>query len=122
MASFLSSELLYIPIVVIIILLLITFALLSYVILLKIASISRQKSKKRQFEIWQNLILEYLSGEVSSKKIAKEVRIKHFSLFSEFMEKYLETLKGEDFQSLTHLLKAMGLFDYNLKRLGSRKR
>lgn len=59
---------------------------------------------------------------MSSKKIAKEVRIKHFSLFSEFMEKYLETLKGDDFQSLTHLLKEMGLFDYNLKRLGSRKR
>ncbi len=122
MASFLSSELLYIPTVVIIILLLITFALLSYVILLKIASISRQKSKKRQFEIWENLILEYLSGEVSSQRIAKDVRIKDFGLFSEFMEKYLETLKGEDFENLTHLLKEMGLFDYNLKRLGSRKR
>lgn len=122
MASFLSSELLYIPTVIIIILLLTTFALLLYVILLKITFRLRQKSKKRQFEIWQNLILEYLSGEVSSKKIAKEVRIKDFSLFSEFMEKYLETLKGEDFENLTHLLKEMGLFDYNLKRLGSRKR
>ncbi|GAJ06169.1 unnamed protein product, partial [marine sediment metagenome] len=122
LASFLSSELLYIPTVIIIILLLTTFALLLYVILLKITFGFRQKSKKRQFEIWQNLILEYLSGEVSSKKIAKEVRIKDFSLFSEFMEKYLETLKGEDFENLTHLLKEMGLFDYNLKRLGSRKR
>ena len=122
LASFLSSELLYIPIVVITILLLITFALMLYVILLKIASGSRQRLKKRQFEIWENLVLKYLSGEVNSKKIAKEVRTKHFSLFSEFMEKYLETLKGEDFQSLTYLLKEMGLFDYNLKRLGSRKR
>lgn len=122
LASFLSSELLYIPTVIIIILLLITFALLLYVILLKIAFKSRQRSRKRQFGIWENLILEYLSGEVSSDKIAKEVRTKDFSLFSEFMEKYLETLKGEDFQSLTHLLKEMGLFDYNLKRMGSRKR
>jgi len=122
LASFLSSELLYLPTVVIIMLLLITFALVLYVVLLRIAFNSRQKSKTRQFEIWQNLILEYLSGEVSSKKIAKEVRIRDFSLFSEFMEKYLETLKGEDFQNLTHLLKEMGLFDYNLKRLGSRKR
>ena len=122
LASFLSSELLYIPTVIIIIFLLITFTLLLYVILLKIASRSRQRSRKRQFGIWENLILEYLSGEVSSDKIAKEVRIKDFSLFSEFMEKYLKTLKGEDFQSLTHLLKEMGLFDYNLKRLGSRKR
>ncbi len=122
LAYFLTSELLYIPTVIIIILLLTTFALLLYVIFLKITFRLRQKSKKRQFEIWQNLILEYLSGEVSSKKIAKEVGIKDFSLFSEFMEKYLETLKGEDFQNLTHLLKEMGLFDYNLKRLGSRKR
>ena len=122
LASFLSSELLHIPTVTIVILLLITLALLLYVILLKIAFRSRQKSKKRQFEIWENLVLEYLSGEVSSERIAKEVRTKHFSLFSEFMEKYLETLKGEDFQNLTHLLKEMGLFDYNLKRMGSRKR
>ncbi len=122
LASFLSSELLHIPTVTIVILLLITLALLLYVILLKIAFRSRQKSKKRQFEIWENLVLEYLSGEVNSERIAKEVRTKHFSLFSEFMEKYLETLKGEDFQNLTHLLKEMGLFDYNLKRMGSRKR
>ncbi|TET48439.1 HEAT repeat domain-containing protein, partial [Candidatus Aerophobetes bacterium] len=39
-----------------------------------------------------------------------------------FMEKYLETLKGEDFQNLTYLLKKMGLFDYNLKRLNSKKK
>jgi len=121
-ASFLSSELLYIPTIAILMLLVLTFALVLYVISLRIVFNTGQKLKKKQFEIWENLTLKYLSGEVSSKKIAKEVRIKHFSLFSEFMEKYLETLKGEDFQSLTHLLKEMGLFDYNLKRLGSRKR
>jgi len=122
LASFLSSELLSIPTVIIIILLLITFGLFLYVILLKIAFRSRQRSRKRQFEIWENLIFEYLSGEVSSEKIGKVVKTKYFGLFAEFMEKYLETLKGEDFQSLTHLLKEMGLFDYSLKRLGSRKR
>ena len=124
MASFVSSEPLYVPVVIslIIILLLITFGLFLYVILLKIAFKSRQRSKKRQFEIWENFIFEYLSGEVNSEKIAKEIRTKDFSLFSEFMEKYLETLKGADFQSLVHLLKEMGLFHYNLKRLGSKKR
>lgn len=121
-ASFLGSELLYIPTIAILILLVLTFALVLYVISLRIFFNTGQKLRKKQFEIWENLTLKYLSGEVSSQKIAKEVRIKHFSLFSEFMEKYLETLKGEDFQSLTHLLKEMGLFDYNLKRLGSRKR
>lgn len=121
-ASFLSSELLYIPTIAILMLLVLTFALVLYVISLRIVFNTGQKLKKKQFEIWENLTLKYLSGKVSSKKISKEVRIKHFSLFSEFMEKYLETLKGEDFQSLTHLLKEMGLFDYNLKRLGSRKR
>lgn len=124
MAFFASSEPLYVPIVIsgIIILLLLTLSLLVYVILMKIVSRSRQKSKKRQFEIWEELILEYLSGEESSQKIAEEVRVKDFRLFSEFMEKYLEMLKGADFQSLVHLLKEMGLFGYNLKRLGSRKR
>jgi len=122
LAYFLTSEFLYLPTVVITILLLITFALALYVVLLRISFNSRQRSKKRRFEIWQNSILRYLSGEVSSEKIAKEVKTKHFSLFSEFMEKYLETLKGEDFQNLTHLLKEMGLFDYNLKRLDSKKR
>lgn len=122
LGSFSSSELLYIPTIAILILLALTFALVLYVISLRIVFNAHQKLKKKQFEIWENLTLRCLSGEVSSKKIAKEVRIKHFGLFSEFMEKYLETLKGEDFQSLTHLLKEMGLFDYSLKRLGSRKR
>lgn len=122
MASFLGSELLYIPTIAILILLVLTFALVLYVISLRIFFNTGQKLRKKQFEIWEKLTLKYLSGEVSSEKIAKEVRIKHFSLFSEFMEKYLETLKGEDFQSLAHLLKEMGLFDYSLKRLGSRKR
>jgi HEAT repeat protein len=121
-ASFLSSELLYIPTIAILILLVLTFALVLYVISLRIVFNTGQRSKKGRFEIWENLIFEYLSGEVSSQKIAKEVRIKDFGLFSEFMEKYLETLKGEDFQSLTHLLEEMGLSDYNLKRLGSKKR
>ena len=97
-ASFLSSELLYIPIIAILILLALTFALVLYVISLRIVFNAHQKLKKKQFEIWENLTLRCLSGEVSSKKIAKEVRIKHFSLFSEFMEKYLETLKGRIFK------------------------
>ena len=122
MASFLSSELLSIPTVIVIILLLITFGLFLYVILLKIAFRSRQRSKKRQFEIWENLTLKYLSGEASTEKIGKAVKTKYFGLFAEFMEKYLETLKGEDFQNLSYLLKEMGLFDYNLKRLTSKKK
>jgi HEAT repeat protein len=93
-----------------------------YIITLRIAFNAGQKLRKKQFEIWENLTLEYLSGEVSSEEIGKAVKTKYFNLFAEFMEKYLETLKGKDFQNLTHLLKEMGLFDYNLKRLGSRKR
>ncbi len=122
MASFLSSELLHIPTIAILILLVLTFALVLYTIFLRIAFNAGQRLRKKQFEIWENLILKYLSAEASEQEIARAVRTTHFGLFSEFMEKYLETLKGEDFQSLTHLLKEMGLFDYNLKRLGSRKR
>lgn len=122
LASFLSSELLYIPTIAILMLLVLTFVLVLYVISLRIAFNTGQKLRKKQFEIWENLILEYLSEDASSEKIGKVVKTKYFGLFSEFMEKYLETLKGEDFESLTHLLKEMGLFDYNLKRLGSGKR
>ncbi|KKM70623.1 hypothetical protein LCGC14_1438900, partial [marine sediment metagenome] len=88
LVSFSSSELLYIPTIAILILLVLTFALVLYVISLRIVFKTGQKLKRKQFEIWENLTLKYLSGEVSSKKIAKEVRIKHFNLFSEFMEKY----------------------------------
>lgn len=122
LASFLSSEPLYIPTITILMLVVLTFALVLYVISLRIAFNAGQKLRKKQFEIWENLTLKYLSGEVSSEEIGKAVKTKYFNLFAEFMEKYLETLRGEDFQNLTHLLKEMGLFDYNLKRLGSRKR
>jgi len=71
---------------------------------------------------WENLLLRYLSGEVSSQEIGQAVRSRHFDLFSEFMEKYLETLRGEDFESLTSLLKKMGLPGYNLRRLTSRRK
>lgn len=120
--SFLSSDLLYILTITILILLVLTFALVLYVISLRIAFNANQKSKKRQFQIWENLTLRYLSGKVSNKEIGKAVETKYFGLFAEFMEKYLETLKGEDFQNLTYLLKKMGLFDYNLKRLNSKKK
>ena len=121
-ASFLSSDHLYIPTIGILILLVLTFALLLYVISLRIAFNANQKSKKRQFQIWENLVLRYLSGEASEEEIARAVRTKHFGLFSEFMEKYLETLRGEDFGKLTYLLKKIGLVDYNLKRLNSKKK
>lgn len=122
LASFLSSELLYIPTIAILILLVLTFALVLYVISLRIASNTGQKLRKKQFEIRENLILEYLSGEASSEEIGRAVETKYCDLFAEFVEKYLETLKGEDFQNLTYLLKEMGLFDYNLKRLTSKKK
>ncbi len=121
-ASFLSADLLYIPTIGILILLVLTFTLVLYVISLRIAFNANQKEKKRQFKIWENLVLRYLSGEASTEKIGKAVKTKYFGLFAEFMEQYLETLKGEDFQNLTHLLKQMGLFDYSLKRLSSRRR
>ena len=120
--SFLSSDLLYIPTITILILLVLTFALVLYVISLRIALNASQRSKKRQFQIWENLVLRYLSGETSTEKISKAVKTKYFGLFAEFMEKYLKTLKGEDFQNLSYLLKEMGLFDYNLKRLTSKKK
>jgi len=120
--SFLRSDLLYIPTITILILLVLTFALVLYVISLRIAFNISQKLRKRQFERWESLTLKYLSGEVSNKEIGKAVKTKYFGLFAEFMEKYLETLKGEDFQNLTYLLKKMGLFDYNLKRLDSKKK
>jgi len=107
--SFLSSDLLYIPTITVLILLVLTFALVLYVISLRIAFNANQKSKKRQFQIWENLVLTYLSGEASEEEIARAVRTKHFGLFSEFMEKYLETLRGEDFGKLTYLLKKIGL-------------
>ena len=56
---------------------------------------------------------------VSAEDIGKTLPTEYFALFSEFMEKYLETLRGENLQNLTYLLKKMGLFDYNLKRLNS---
>ncbi|TET08360.1 hypothetical protein E3J84_06285 [Candidatus Aerophobetes bacterium] len=120
-ASFLSSELLYIPTIAIFILLALTFALVAYIILLRIAFNANQKLRKGQFEIWESLILGYLSGEVSAEEIDKAVETRYFNLFAEFMEKYLKTLKGEDFQNLTLLLKKIDLFDYNLKRLNSKK-
>jgi len=120
--SFLSSDLLYILTITILILLVLTFALVLYVISLRIAFNISQKLRKRQFERWESLTLKYLSREVSNKEIGKAVETKYFGLFAEFMEKYLETLKGEDFQNLTYLLKKMGLFDYNLKRLTSKKK
>lgn len=120
-ASFLSSELLYIPTITIIILLALTFVLVAYTILLRIAFNANQKLRKGQFEIWESLILGYLSGEVSAEEIDKAVETRYFNLFAEFMEKYLKTLKGEDFQNLTLLLKKIDLFNYNLKRLNSKK-
>jgi len=122
LASFLSSDLLYIPTITILILLILTFVLVLYAISLRIAFNAGQKLRKKQFEIWENLTLKYLSGEVSTEEIGKAVETKYFDLFAEFMEKYLETLKGGDFQNLTHLLKKMGLFDHNLKRLDSKKK
>lgn len=122
LASFLSSELLYIPTITILMLLILTFALVLYIISLRIAFNTGQKLRKKQFEIWENLTLKYLSGEVSSEEIGKAVKTKYFNLFAEFVEKYLETLRGEDFQNLTYLLQKMGLFGYNLKRLDSRRK
>ena len=121
-ASFLSSELLYIPTIAILMLLVLTFALVLYVISLRIVFNTGQKLRKKQFEIWENLTLKYLSGEVSAEEIGKAVKTKYYDLFAEFMEKYLETLKGEDFQNLTYLLQKVGLFDYNLNRLNSKKK
>ena len=122
LVSFSSSELLYIPTIAILILLVLTFILVLYVISLRIAFNTGQKLRKKQFEIWENLTLKYLSGEVSAEEIGKAVKTKYYDLFAEFMEKYLETLKGEDFQNLTYLLQKVGLFDYNLNRLNSKKK
>ena len=122
LVSFSSSELLYIPTIAILILLVLTFILVLYVISLRIAFNTGQKLRKKQFEIWENLTLKYLSGEVSSEEIGKALKTKYYDLFAEFMEKYLETLKGEDFQNLTYLLQKVGLFDYNLNRLNSKKK
>ncbi len=121
-ASSSSSDFLYIPTITILILLALTIVLVLYAISLRIAFNAGQKSRKRQFEIWENLTLKYLSGEVSIEGIGKVVKSKYFDLFAEFIEKYLETLKGEDFKNLTFLLKKMGLFDYNLMRLDSKKK
>lgn len=118
----LRSDLPDIPTVTILLLLLLTFALVLYTIFLRIAFKANQRLRKRQFEVWENLNLKYLSGEASAEEIAKIVENRYFGLFSEFMEKYLETLRGEDFQNLTYLLKKIGLFDYNLNRLHSRKK
>jgi len=120
--SFLSSDFLYILTIIVLILLVLTFALVLYAISLRIAFNANQRLRKGQFEVWENLILKYLSGEASEEELARAVRTKHFGLFSEFMEKYLETLRGEDFGKLTYLLKKIGLVGYNLKRLGSRKK
>jgi len=111
-----------IPTVTVLLLLLLTFALVLYTIFLRMAFNANQRLRKRQFEVWENLILKYLSGEASEEEIAAAVRTKHVGLFSEFMEKYLETLRGEDFGKLAYLLKKIGLVGYNLKRLGSRKK
>jgi len=120
--SFLSFDLLHIPTAIVLVLVALTFALMVYTILLRIAFNAKQRSRRRQFKIWENLLLRYLSGEVSSEEIGQAVRSRHFDLFSEFMEKYLETLRGEDFESLTSLLKKMGLPGYNLRRLTSRRK
>ncbi len=118
----LRSDLPDIPTVAVLLLLLLTFALVLYTIFLRMAFNANQRLRKRQFEIWENLILKYVSAEANEEEIARAVRTKHFGLFSEFMEKYLETLRGEDFGKLTYLLKKIGLVGYNLKRLGSRKK
>ena len=94
--------------------------MILYAILLRIASNARQRLRKKQFEIWENLLLRYLSREASTQEIRRAVKAKHFSLFAEFMEKYLEVLRGEDFESLKHLLKKVGLFEYTLSMLNSR--
>lgn len=118
----LRSDLPDILTVAVLLLLLLTFALVLYTIFLRIAFNANQRLRKRQFEVWENLLLKYLSTEASEEEIARAIRTKHFGLFSEFMEKYLETLRGEDFGKLTCLLKKIGLVGYNLKRLGSRKK
>jgi|GEM_PF-5013466 len=120
--SFLGFDLLDIPTTTVLILVALTLALVVYTILLRIAFNANQRSRRRQFKIWENLLLRYLSGEVSSQEIGEAVRSRHFDLFSEFMEKYLETLRGEDFESLTSLLKKMGLLGYNLRRLTSKRK
>jgi len=87
----LRSDLPDIPTVAVLLLLLLTFALVLYTIFLRIAFNANQRLRKGQFEIWENLILKYLSGEASEEELVRAVRTKHFGLFSEFMEKYLVT-------------------------------
>ncbi len=75
----------------------------------------RTQSQKRAQ--WNVLLPLYLSGEWDFETTITAISSKDLPFFSDVVEHYFETIKGEEAERLIQLIRRIGLADYHVRRL-----
>ncbi|HEX21648.1 MAG TPA: HEAT repeat domain-containing protein [Actinobacteria bacterium] len=92
------------------------------IIYLRLSFIRRSTRQKKLRDIWEPIILDYLSTEINLDKTIKRLNVSHHDLyfFTDFTSEYLGSLAGSEYEQLIKLLKKLNLADFEVKKLRRR--
>lgn len=103
---------------------LLSLTLLFFILMIafRLAYIHEEKYKRYQDEVWEPLILSFLTGEATLLQLVKKLKLKSRDryYFAEFISNYLSALAGEECDKLIALLKALNFTAWEVKRLKKR--
>lgn len=77
----------------------------------------REGKKRKLFSQWEEAVYNILEGKQSPREIVKSISKSDYSYFLNYLEDYLTTLKGEDFERISSFITRTELFTCLCERL-----
>jgi len=77
----------------------------------------REKKKQKLFSQWEEEVFKFLEEKQFPREFVKSIPKSDYSYFLNFLENYLTTLKGEDFERISSLITHTELFSYLCEKL-----
>jgi len=93
------------------------FLLAIYCLWLRLLFNLREKKKQKLFSQWEEAVFKFLEEKQSPREIVKSIPKSDYGYFLNYLEDYLLTLKGEDFERISSLITHIELFTYLCERL-----
>jgi len=88
-----------------------------YCLWLRFLSNLREKKRQKLFPQWEEEVFKFLEEKQSPREIVKSIPKSDYGYFLNYLEDYLLTLKGEDFERISSLITRTKLFTYLCERL-----
>lgn len=114
---FISDSLIQTLIFVIWTLLAVTVASAVYCLRLRFVNNHHEIKQKKLFDHWEKSFFDYLYGNMDADQWMARISSKQFRYFLEYIKSYLITLRGEDLNKLSALMRHPRLYDYLNRRL-----